>query len=109
MYRGQTVFSHPMQFLPWREFSRIVARCRGGRGVRKLNCAQQFRAMAVAQLTRRRGLRNLVACLDAVPAKRYHAGFASPIGLSAVARADQRRSWHICEALALRLLALGLC
>lgn len=105
MYRGQTVFSQLMQFLPWRAFSRIVARYRGDRGVRKLNCAQQFRAMAFAQLTHRRSLRDLIACLDAVPSKRYHAGFISPISLSALARANQRRSWHICENLALRLIA----
>ena len=105
MYRGQTVFSQFMQFVPWKAFSRIVARCRGDRGVRKLNCAQQFRALAFAQLTRRKSLRDLVARLDAVPAKRYHSGFTSPISLSALARANQRRSWHICEDLALRLIA----
>ena len=105
MFRGQTVFSQLMQFVPWVAFSRIVARYRGDRGVRKLNCAQQFRALAFAQLTRRKSLRDLVASLDAVPAKRYHAGFPSPIRLSALARANQRRSWHICEQLALRLIA----
>ena len=66
-------------------FSRIVARYRGDLGVRKLNCAQQFRALTFAQLTRRESLRNLVACVDAVPAKRYHSGFTSPIRLSALA------------------------
>ena len=92
MYRGRTVFSQFMQFVPWEAFSRIVARYRGDRGVRNLNCAQQFRAMASAQRTRRKSLRDLVACLDAVPAKRYHSGFTSPISLSALARANQRRS-----------------
>ena len=105
MCRGQTVFSKLMQFVPWMAFFRIVARYRGDRGDRKLNCAQQFRALAFARLTRRKSLRNLVACLDAVPAKRYRAGFTSPISLSALARANQRRSWHICEHLALYLIA----
>ena len=59
MYRGQTVFSQLMQFVPWMAFSRIVTRYSGDRGVRNLNCAQQFRAMAFAQLTRRRSLRDL--------------------------------------------------
>ena len=86
-------------------FSRIVGRYRGDRGVRNLNCAQQFRAMACAQLTRRRSLRDLVACLDAVPSKLYHAGFTSPITFSTLARANERRSWHIYENLALRLIA----
>ena len=105
MYRGQTVFSQLMQFVPWMAFSRIVARYNGDRGVRNLNCAQQFRAMAFAQLTRRRSLRDLVACLDAVPAKLYHAGFTAPISFSTLARANERRSWHIYEDLAQRLIA----
>jgi len=105
MYRGQSVFSQLMQFVPWKAFSRIVARYRGDRGVRQLNCAQQFRAMAFAQLTRRRSLRDLVACLEAVPAKLYHAGFTAPISFSTLARANQRRSWHIYQELAQRLIA----
>ena len=95
MYRGQTVFSQIMQFVPWMAFSRIVGRYGGDRGVRNvrnLNCAQQFRAMAFAQLTRRKSLRDLVACLDAVPANLYHAGFSSPISCSTLARANERRS-----------------
>lgn len=105
MNRGQTVFSQLMGFVPWRAFSRIVARHRGDRGVRKLNCAQQFRAMALAQLTHRRSLRDLVACLDAVRTKLYRGGFTSRVSFPALARANQRRSWHICEELALRLIA----
>ena len=105
MYRGQTVFSQLMQFVPWRAFSRIVARYSGDRGVRNLNCAQQFRAMAFAQLTRRRSLRDLVACLDAVPAKLYHAGFTSPISFSTLARANERRPWYIYKDLAQHLIA----
>ncbi len=94
-----------MGFVPWMAFSRIVARYGGDRGVRSLNCAQQLRAMAFAQLTRRRNLRDLAACLDAVPAKLYLAGFTAPIGFSTLARANERRSWHIYEDLAQRLIA----
>ncbi len=105
MYRGQTVFSQLMQFVPWMAFSRIVARYRGDRGVRQLNCAQQFRAMAFAQLTHRRSLRDLLACLEAVPAKLYHAGFTAPISFWTYARANERRSWHTYLELAQRLIA----
>ena len=104
MYRGQTVFAQLMRFVPWMAFSRIVARYGGDRGVRNLNCAQQFRAMAFAQLTRRRSLRDLVACLDAVPAKRYHAGFTAPISFSTLARANERRPWRIYQDLAQHLI-----
>ena len=104
MYRGQTVFAQLMQFVPWMAFSRMVARHNGDRGVRHLNCAQQFRAMAFAQLTHRRSLRDLVACLDAVPAKRYHAGFTAPISFSTLARANERRPWRIYQELAQHLI-----
>lgn len=93
-----------MQFVPWMKFSRIDARYNGDRGLRKLNCAQQFRAMAFAQLTRRRRLRDLVANLDAVPAKRYHAGFTSPIIFLTLARANEWCPWPIYQDLAQHLI-----
>lgn len=105
MYRGQTLFSQVMQHVPWMAFSRIVARYDGDRRVRRLNCAQQFRAMAFAQLTGRRSLRALAACLGAVPAKLYHAGFTTPIRVATLARANQRRPWQIPADLAQRLIA----
>ena len=67
VYRSQSIFSQLMQFDLWRAFSHLVARYHGNLGV---NCAQQFNATAFAQLTRRKSLWDLVACLDAVPAKR---------------------------------------
>lgn len=54
-------------------FSRIVARYHGDGGVRNLTCAQELRALAFDQLTRSKSPRDLVTCLDAVPAKRYRA------------------------------------
>ena len=77
----------------------------GDRRVRSLNCAQQFRTMAFAQLTRRKSLRALTACLGAVPAKPYHAGFTAPIHVSTLARANERRSWQMHAHLAQRLIA----
>ena len=104
MYRGQTVFVQLMQFVRWMAFSRTVARYKGDRGVRNLNCAQQFRALAFAQLTRRSSLRDLVACLDAVPAKRHHADFTAPISFSTLARANEQRPWHVYQDLAQHLI-----
>ena len=105
MYRGQTLFSQVMQYLPWKTFSRIVARYDGDRRVRSLNCAQQFRAMAFAQLPGRKSLRVLTACLGAVPTKLYHAGFSAPVRVSTLARANERRPWRMHADLAHRLIA----
>ena len=50
---GKTLFAQLMDFLPWSTFARIVARCGGDARVRTLCCAEQYRAMAFAQLTYR--------------------------------------------------------
>ena len=105
MFRGQTLFSQVMQFLPWKAFSRIVTRYDGDRNVRSLNCAQQFRAMAFAQVTGRKSLRALAACVGAVPSKLYHAGFTAPVRVSTLARANERRCWRMYADLAQRLIS----
>lgn len=51
MYVGRTLFAQVMEFVPWTSFARIVQRYAGNAGVRTLSCAEQFRAMAFAQLT----------------------------------------------------------
>ena len=69
MNTGKTLFAQIMDFLPWKTFHRIVARHGGDKGVRSLTCAEQFRAMAFAQLTYRESLRDIEACLLAQAAK----------------------------------------
>lgn len=63
MNTGKTLFAQIMNFLPLKTFHRIVARHGGDKGVRSLTCAEQFRAMAFAQLTYRESLRDIEACL----------------------------------------------
>ena len=68
-----------MEFLPWKTFSRIVARHGGDSRVRTLSCGEQYRAMAFAQLTYRESLRDIEACLSAQASKLYHMGFSEPV------------------------------
>ena len=56
---GKTLFAQLMDFLPWSTFARIVARYGGDARVRTLCCAEQYRAMAFAQLTYRESLRDI--------------------------------------------------
>ena len=65
MYVGKTLFAQVMEFVPWTSFSRIVHRYQGNAGVRTLSCAEQFRAMAFAQLTWRESLRDIEVSLSA--------------------------------------------
>jgi hypothetical protein len=52
---------------------------------RTLTCAEQYRAMAVAQLTFRASLRDIETCLSAQASKRYHMGFRDPVRRSTLA------------------------
>jgi hypothetical protein len=81
-----------------------VARYGGDRRVRSLTCAEQFRAMAFAQLTYRESLRDIEACLSAQPAKLYPMGFRSPVRRSTLAEANESRDWRIYAELAQRLM-----
>ena len=56
---GKTLFAQLMDFLLWSTFARIVARYGGDARVRTLCCAEQYRAMAFAQLTGRESLRDI--------------------------------------------------
>jgi transposase len=93
-----------MDFLPWTSFARSVARYGGDHRVRSLTCAEQFRAMAFAQLTYRESLRDIEACLSAQPAKLYAMGFRSPVRRSTLAEANENRDWRIYAELAQRLM-----
>lgn len=73
--------------------------------MRKFSCAEQYRAMAFAQLTYRESLRDMEACLNAQPNKLYAMGFRSPVRRSTLADANQLRDWRIYAELAQRLMA----
>jgi len=70
-YVGKTLFAQVMEFVPWTSFARIVQRHGGNAGVRSLSRAEQFRAMAFAQLTWRESLRDIEASLSANSTKLY--------------------------------------
>ena len=79
MNLGKTLFAQIMEFVPWTSFARIVTRYGGDSGVRNLNCTEQFRAMAFAQLTYRESLRDIETCLLSNHAKLYGMGFRDPV------------------------------
>ena len=105
MYVGKTLFAQVMDFLPWKNFHRIVTRYGGDHRVRTLTCAEQLRSMAFAQLTYRESLRDIEACLSAQAAKLYHMGFRQPVSRSTLADANESRDWRIYAEFAQRLIA----
>ena len=104
MYVGKTLFAQVMEFVPWTSFARIVQRYSGNAGVRTLSCAEQFRAMAFAQLTWRESLRDIEASLSANANKLYAMGFRSAVKRSTLADANESRDWRIWSDLAAVLI-----
>jgi Domain of unknown function (DUF4372)/Transposase DDE domain len=101
---GKTLFAQIMEFVPWTSFARIVQRYGGNSGVRALSCAEQFRAMAFAQLTWRESLRDIETSLSANAAKLYAMGFRSAVKRSTLADANELRDWRIWADLAALLI-----
>jgi transposase len=104
MYAGKTLFAQLMDFVPWTTFAKIVSRYGGDHRVRTLSCAEQYRAMAFAQLTYRESLRDIETCLSVQTTKLYHMGFHEPIRRSTLADANETRDWRIYADLAQRLI-----
>ncbi len=104
MHIGKTLFDQVMEFVPWTSFARIVQRHGGNSGVRALSCAEQFRAMAFAQLTWRESLRDIEASLSANAGKLYAMGFRSAVKRSTLADANESRDWRIWSDLAALLI-----
>src|SRR6202451_1734900 len=102
---GKTLFAQLIDLLPWKTFGRIVARYDGDSRVRTLTCAEQYRAMAFAQLTYRESLRDIEVCLSAQASKLYHMGFREPVRRSTLADANETRDWRIYAEFAQRLIA----
>jgi hypothetical protein len=94
-----------MDFILWTSFARSVVRYSGEHRVRRFSCAEQFRAMAFAQLTCRESLRDIEDGLNAQPNKLYAMGFRMPVRRSTLADANKLRDWRIYAELAQRLMA----
>ncbi len=105
MYVGKTLFAQVMEFVPWTSFARIVHRYSvATRVCARLSCAEQFRAMAFAQLTWRESLRDIEASLSANATKLYAMGFRSAVKRSTLADANELRDWRIWADLAAVLI-----
>jgi hypothetical protein len=95
MNEGRSLFSQLLEHAPHHHFRRCVERYRGNRGVRSFRCWDQFLCMAFAQLTYRESLRDIEACLGAVPGQLYHLGIRGTVTRSTLADANEKRDWRI--------------
>jgi hypothetical protein len=98
------VFAQIMHYLDPTEFARCAARFPTPRRPRGLSAYDHFLALCFAQLTDRESLRDIAACLNARPARRYHLGFRSRLTRTNLAYANARRDWRAVAAVAQRLM-----
>ncbi len=94
-----------MELVPWKTFSRIVARHNGDSGTRTLTTVEMFRLLAFSHLTWRESPRDIEICLAANASKLFHMGLRSAPARSTPADALNGRDWRIYHALAMRLVA----
>ena len=108
MNQGKTVFAQLLQFVPFSHFEHLVDVYQANKGVTAFSAWSHFICLAYAQLTRRSGLRDLVACLNAQRSKLYHIGLRSTVSRSTLADAAERRDYRLFEALGQRLIVAAL-
>jgi len=91
MNRGRTVFAQLLEFVPFSHFEHLVDVYQANKGVSTFPAWNHFICLAYAQLTRRSGLRDLIACLNAQRSKLYHIGIRGAVSRSTLADAAERR------------------
>ena len=105
MNRGKAVFAQLLAQVPFSHFEHLVDVYQANKGIRHFSAWNQFLCLMYAQLTRRSGLRDLVACLNAQRSRLYHIGLRGPVTRSTLADANERRDYRLFEALGQRLIA----
>lgn len=104
MNESKPIFSQLLEFLPKRQFRRIVKKYSGNKKVSSFSCWDQFVCMMFAQLTYRESLRDIEACLRAVDKKLYHVGIRGRVSKSTLADANNTRDWQIYKDFASLLI-----
>ena len=107
MYAGKRIFSQVMESLPLRTFHQGVSRYQGEYKVKSFSCLDQYMCMAFAQLTYRKSLRDIEACLRSQSAKLFHMGIRSPVSQNTLAKAYKVRDWRIYADLAYALITIA--
>jgi hypothetical protein len=102
---NKTIFNQLIDFLPKRDFYRLVEKHNGNRYVKSFSCWDQFLIMLFAQLTFRNSLRDVVICLNAITEKTYHLGIKGKVSRSTLAEANEKRDWRIFQDFGYILIA----
>ena len=104
MAHHNTVFSQLLKLVSRHEFETLANQHHEGRKLRKMTRWSQFIAMALAQLSGRNSLRDVVSNLSAQTAKLYHLG-TTVVSRSSLARVNEKQPYSLYEQLAGKLLS----
>jgi transposase len=83
-----------------------VNRYQGNKGVRDLNCWNQFLHLFFGQITGRSGLRDICTCLKAHQSGLYHLGIRQTVSFQGLSLANERRDWRIFSDFGQYLISL---
>jgi Transposase DDE domain/Domain of unknown function (DUF4372) len=103
-YQGPFVLSQVFAVVHRQQFHRCVSRHRGDYKVRQFTCRAQFICLVFAQLTQRESLRDIEACLNAVPSRWPQLGLPGAVARTTLAEANEARDWRIYADLAEHLI-----
>jgi len=95
MNSGQYVFRQIVSYMSVYEFNKCVNRYQGNKGVRDLDCWNQFLQLLFGQITGRKGLRDICTCLKAHQSSLYHLGIRQSVDFSSLSRANEKRDSRI--------------
>ncbi|ADE14438.1 transposase IS4 family protein [Nitrosococcus halophilus Nc 4] len=104
MAHHNTVFSQLLKLVPRHEFEVLANQHHEGRKLRKMTRWSQFVSMALAQLSGRTSLRDVVSNLSAQARKLYLLG-AVPVSRSSLARVNEKQPYALYEALFAKLFS----
>ena len=104
MNKGKTIFSQIMSLIQERDFKTCVDRYKGNYRERFFSCKDQFLVMSYAQLTGRDSLRDIENCLMVLSNNLYYFGISYAVPRNTLAKANEKRDWHIYKDFAEVLL-----
>jgi hypothetical protein len=108
MHTGKYVFAQLIEFLPQKNFQRIVMKYQGDKYIKSFSCWNQLLIMMYGQLSGCDSLRELVCIITAHSTKSYHLGFGkSVITRSNLSKANANRDYKIFEDFAYKMISIA--
>ena len=104
MAHCNTIFTQMLKLVPRHEFETLANQHHSGRAFRKASRWSQFVTMAMAQLSGRNSLRDIVDSLSAQSHRLYHLGSAK-LSRSNLSRINENKPYQLYEALFGKLLS----